>query len=248
MLLEQTVEKLQELKFSGMIKALRDQENNGGYREMSFEDRLGYLVEQEYTERANRRLHNRLRQASLKQQASMEDINFRASRGLKKSEILELGSCRWIKKHRNLIITGPTGVGKSYLACALGHKACLEGYRVRYERVCRLLMDLGIGRGDGSYMKRLVALSKIDLLILDDWGLAKLTEHQRQDLLEVVEDRYGVRSTMITSQLPIDKWHDVVGDSTIADAILDRLVHNAYRVFLQGDSLRKDKMEVNTER
>ena len=241
MLWEQTVEKLQELKFSGMVKALREQKDNGSYREMSFEDRLGYLVEQEYIERANRRLHNRLRQAGLKQQACVEDINFKSSRGLNKSEVLELGTCRWIKEHRNLIITGATGVGKSYLACALGHRACLEGHRVRYERVSRLLMNLGIGRGDGSYLKRLVALSKIDLLILDDWGLAKLTEHQRQDLLELVEERYGVRSTVITSQLPVDKWHDVVGDSTIADAILDRLIHNSYRIFLQGDSLRKEK-------
>ena len=241
MLWEQTVEKLQELKFSGMVKALQEQGENESYREMSFEDRLGFLVEQEYLERKNRRLQTRLKQASLKQQASMEDIDFRSSRGLKKLEILELSNCRWINEHRNLIITGSTGVGKSYLACALGHKACLNGHRVRYERVSRVLMSLGVGRGDGSYMKRLVALSRIDLLILDDWGLAKLTEHQRQDLLELVEERYGVCSTLITSQLPIDKWHDVVGDSTIADAILDRLVHNSYRIFLQGDSLRKEK-------
>ena len=162
-------------------------------------------------------------------------------------ELLGLGNCHWIKEHRNLIITGATGVGKSYLACALGHQACLNGYRVRYERVGRLLMDLGIGRGDGSYMKRLMALSRIDLLILDDWGLAKLTELQRQDLLELAEERYGVQSIIITSQLPVDKWHDVVGDSTVADAIMDRLVHNSYRVILQGDSLRKkSNQEANT--
>lgn len=241
MLWEQTVERLQELKFTGMLKCLQEQEDNGSYREMTFEDRLGYLVEQEYVERSNRRLQTRLRQAGLKQQASVEDINFRSSRGLNKSEILELSNCRWIKDHRNLIITGATGVGKSYLACAFGHKACLNGFRVRYERVSRLLMGLGIARGDGSYMKRLMGLTRIDVLILDDWGLAKLTDYQRQDLLELVEERYGVRSTVITSQLPIDKWHDVVGDSTIADAILDRLVHNSYQVFLQGDSLRKEK-------
>ena len=161
------------------------------------------MLEQEYIERSNRRLQSRLRQAKLKQQASIKDINFRFSRGLNKSQILELGNCRWIKEHRNLIITGATGTGKSYLACALGHQACLDGYRVRYERVSRLLMGLGIGRGDGSYMKRLMALSRIDLLILDDWGLAKLTELQRQDLLELAEERYGIQSVIITSQLPV---------------------------------------------
>ena len=247
MLWEQTVERLQELKFTGMLQALREQQENKAYQEMIFEDRLGYLLEQEYIERSNRRLQSRLRQAKLKQQASIKDINFSASRGLNKSQILGLGNCHWIKEHRNLIITGATGVGKSYLACALGHQACLNGYRVRYERVGRLLMDLGIGRGDGSYMKRLMALSRIDLLILDDWGLAKLTELQRQDLLELAEERYGVQSIIITSQLPVDKWHDVVGDSTVADAIMDRLVHNSYRVILQGDSLRKkSNQEANT--
>ena len=247
MLWEQTVEKLQDLKLSGMLRASLEQQDNRAYEEMSFEDRLGYLVEQEHIERSNRRFQSRLRQARLKQQASIKDINFRSSRGLNKSQILELGNCRWINEHRNLIITGATGSGKSYLACALGHQACLNGHRVRYERVGRLLMDLGMGRGDGSYMKRLMALSRIDLLILDDWGLSKLTDLHRQDLLELAEERYGVQSVIITSQLPVDKWHDIVGDSTIADAILDRVVHNSYRVILQGDSLRKkSKQEVNT--
>ena len=247
MLWEQTVEKLQDLKLSGMLRASLEQQDNRAYEEMSFEDRLGYLVEQEHIERSNRRLQARLRQARLKQQASIKDINFSSSRGLNKSQILELSNCRWINEHRNLIITGATGSGKSYLACALGHQACLNGHRVRYERVGRLLMDLGMGRGDGSYMKRLMALSRIDLLILDDWGLSKLTDLHRQDLLELAEERYGVQSVIITSQLPVDKWHDIVGDSTIADAILDRVVHNSYRVILQGDSLRKkSKQGVNT--
>ena len=239
MLWEQTLVKLQELKFTGMLQALQEQDGHRGYEEMSFQDRLGYLVEQEHLQRSNRRIQCRLKQAKLKQRACFEDIDFRGSRGLNKSLVLELGTCRWIKEHRNLVITGATGTGKSYLACAFGHRACLEGHKVRYERLGRLLMDLGIGRGDGSYLKRLTALSRIDLLILDDWGLSRLTEQQRQDLLELLEDRYSVSSTIVTAQLPVEKWHEVVGDSTIADAILDRLIHNAHSIFLQGDSMRK---------
>ena len=239
MLWQQTLERLRAMKLRGMAKGLEEQENSKGHQAMSFEERLGYLVDYEYLERENRKLSSRLRQANFRQQACMEDVDYKYKRNLNRSNFLELGKCNWIREHKNIILTGPSGVGKSYLACALGNKACLEGFKVLYIRVPRFLTELLIGKGDGSYLKLLKSFSRVDVLILDDWGLSNLTDEQRKEFLEVMEDRYELKSTIITSQVPVKNWHEVIGDSTIADAILDRVVHNSYRIELSGDSMRK---------
>ena len=212
--------------------------------QLSFEERLGLLVDREITERDNRRLTSRLRYARLKQQACLEDIDCQASRGLDKTLLLKLSDCQWVKKAINILITGPTGIGKSWIACALAQKACREGYTAYYQRLTRLLQELPLARGDGSYAKLLARLAKTDLLVLDNWGLVKLNAEQRRDLLEILEDRHGSRATIITSQLPIDQWHDIIGDATLADAIMDRLVHNAYKINLTGESMRKKQAKL----
>ncbi len=239
MLTYPTLDKLQRLKFTGMAAALAEQMNTPDIEELAFEERLGLLIDREITERENRRLSSRLRRARLKHNAAIEDIDYRHPRGLDKSLIQSLAACQWVKEHLNILITGPTGVGKTWLACALAHKACREGYTAQYLRLPRLLQEMTIAKGDGRYPKLLATLAKTDLLILDDWGLAKLTPDNRRDLLEILEDRHGARSTLATSQLPIEKWHDIIADPTLADAILDRLVHNAYKINLKGGSMRK---------
>ena len=239
MLTYPTLDKLQRLKFTGMAAALAEQMNTPDIEELAFEERLGLLIDREITERENRRLSSRLRRARLKHNAAIEDIDYRHPRGLDKSLIQSLAACQWVKEHLNILITGPTGVGKTWLACALAHKACREGYTAQYLRLPRLLQELAIAKGDGRYPKLLATLAKTDVLILDDWGLAKLTPDNRRDLLEILEDRHGARSTLATSQLPIEKWHDIIADPTLADAILDRLVHNAYKINLKGGSMRK---------
>ncbi len=241
MLKTPTMDKLQDLKLNGMLKGLEEQQASSEYETLSFDERLGLLVDRESIERENRRLKTRLKQAKLRQTACFEDIDFRHPRGLDKSVILSLGSCRWIKEHQNILITGATGVGKSFLGCALAHKACLEGYKVRYYRVSRLFRELHAAQGNGTYLKLMTAISKFQVLVIDDWGLENLKDQQRNDLLEVLEDRHGVRSTIVTSQLPVEHWHEVIGNPTIADAILDRLVHNAHKISLDGDSMRKKK-------
>ncbi|MCP4046906.1 MAG: ATP-binding protein [Gammaproteobacteria bacterium] len=244
MLNHPTLDKLNLLKFTGMAKALTEQIELPEIEQLGFEERLGLLVDREMTERDDRRLKTRLRKARLKQNASIEDIDYRHTRGLDRSLVTELANCQWIRQHLNILITGPTGVGKTWIACALSQKACQEGYTAQYLRLSRLLQELTIAKGDGSYAKTLTSLAKMDVLILDDWGLSKLTSEQRRDLLEILEDRHDIRSTIVTSQLPIDKWHSVIDDPTLADAILDRLVHNAYKINLKGESMRKKKSKL----
>jgi DNA replication protein DnaC len=235
------LDKLRTLKLSGMIKAFEEQRASSDYESLSFEERLGFLVDREATERENRRLQSRLRQAKLRLTACMEDIDYHHPRGLDRSLMRSLSSCQWIKDHLNVLISGPTGAGKSFIACALGHRACLEGFKAVYFRAPRLFHDLGVARGDGRYSKLMNSIAKAHLLVIDDWGLSVLSDQERGDLLEILEDRHGIHSTVMASQLPVDHWHEVIGNPTIADAILDRLVHNAYKINLNGGSMRKKK-------
>lgn len=239
MLNQPTIETLRQLKLTGMVKALLEQQENQNLRSLDFEERLGLMVERERIEQENRLMESRLRRAKLGQSAPYENLDLRSGRGLDKSLLASLSTCSWIRSHHNLIITGPTGVGKSYLACALGHKACREGLSVIYQRAGRLFYELGISRGDGRYLRQLKSLGQAELLILDDWGLTALQDEQRRDLLELAEERHSRKSTLIVSQIPIEKWHDLIGESTIADAVLDRLVHNAHKISMKGDSMRK---------
>lgn len=243
-MLQQTFEKLSQMRLHSFADALKEQLQQSSVQELSFEERIAMLVDREWLSRENRKLKRRLKAARLKQQASIEDIDYRHPRGLDKSVILTLSNCNWIRNHQNVIITGPTGIGKSYLAEALGHKACREGFSTLYCRSTHLFRDLAIARGDGSYMKLLRSLAKTDLLVLDDWGLSPLNDTERRDFLEVMEDRHGIRSTVITSQYPVAKWHDLIGEPTLADAILDRIVHNAHKIILKGESLRKSRAKL----
>lgn len=241
MLTNQTIDKLEALRFTGMATALQEQLRTPDIEELSFEERLGLLVDREMTLRQDRQMKARLRKAKLRQAAAVEDIDFRHPRGLDKSLVVSLSTCQWIRGHQNLIITGPTGVGKTYLACALTQKACRDGYSALYRRLSRLFQELALAKGDGSYGQLMRNIAKTNVLILDDYGLENLNTEQRHDLLEILEDRHGVHSTLVTSQLPVDHWHETIGDPTLADAILDRLIHNAHRINLKGESMRKTK-------
>ncbi len=245
MLTHPTLDQLERLRFTGMTKALREQMQNPDVERLSFLERLGLLVDREVTDREDRRLKSRLRRAGLRQQACLEDIDYRTGRGLDKPLMRHLAACDWVRRHHNVVITGPTGVGKSFIACALAHKACLEGFGALYRRLSRLLEDLEVARGDGRYLKLLKQLSKVDVLVLDDWGLARLTALQQRDVLELLEDRHQRRSTIATSQLPLSSWHEAMADPTLADAILDRLIHNAHRIELKGESMRKQLSDLH---
>ncbi len=248
MLTHPTAEKLRTLKLYGMAKSLEEQGQSRDYDDLSFEERIGLLIDRELTEQENRRLTSRLKSARLRQQASMEDIDYRQKRSLDKSLMKSLAQCGWIKERLNVLLTGPCGAGKSFIACALGHKACLEGYKVIYYRATRLFESLSIAKGDGRYASLMNSIAKMDLLILDDWGLSVLTNQERTDMLEILEDRHGIRSTIVTSQLPIEHWHEAIGNPTLADAILDRLIHNAHKIQLKGGSMRKIKTDRSVEK
>lgn len=241
MLTHPTLDKLQALRLTGMARGLEEQLQRSDLEELSFAERLGLLVDREMTERDNRRLKDRLAKARLRQTAAVEDVDLRAPRGLDRALFLSLCSCQWISQHLNVLITGATGAGKSFLACALAHKACREGFTAVYHRLPRLLPELALAKADGRHGKMLASLARIDVLVLDDWCLHPLTDIHRRDLLEILEDRYDRRSTVVTSQLPVASWHEALGDATLADAVLDRLVHNAYELKLKGESRRKAK-------
>jgi DNA replication protein DnaC len=239
MLNEQTFDKLYAMKLIGMAEGFKEQLEQSSFRDLSFEERFAMLADRQWIWKENKRLKRLLQHAKLKLQASLEDLDYRTPRGIEKSLILSLASCQWIRSHQNLLIAGPTGVGKTFLACAFAQKACREGFRTFYLRSPQFFYQIALARADGSYGTLMKRLSKTHLLVLDDLGLAPLTDTERRDLLEVVEDRSGSTSTLITSQLPIDHWHDHIGDPTIADAIMDRLIHNAHRIQLKGGSMRK---------
>lgn len=239
MLAHPTHDRLISLGLAGMAKAFEEQRSSPDLAALSFEERIGIMADREAAERDTKRMSARLKFAALRQDACVEDIDLRTPRGLDRALLARLVAGDWIDRRQNCLITGPTGVGKSWLACALGHKACRDGRSVFYQRVPRLFEALALARGDGRHARMLKSLARVELLILDDWGLSVLSQGQRIDLLEILEDRNGRGSTIVTSQVPADQWHEVIGDPTLADAILDRLVHNAHRLNMTGESMRK---------
>ncbi|MEJ2131090.1 MAG: IS21-like element helper ATPase IstB, partial [Gammaproteobacteria bacterium] len=237
MLSQPTADKLAELRLHALSRAWQDQTEDPSLHDLAFDERMALLVEAEWLDRQNKRLTRALKEAKLRiSSACIEDVEFAAERKLDRKKIRELSSCQWIENHQNVVITGKTGVGKSYLACALAQQACRKGYRAMYRRTPRLFDELRIAHADGTYLRLLARFARMDVLVIDDWGLAPPKDMDRRDLLEIMEDRYDLRSTIWTSQLPIDTWHDHMGDPTVADAVCDRLLHNAHRIVLQGPS------------
>jgi DNA replication protein DnaC len=241
MLTHPTLELLHELGLHGMAKGFKTLSDNPEAPALGHAEWLGLILDYEVTLRQQKRFETRARAARLRHPASVEDVDFRAPRSLDRALFLKLSSCDWIRERRNLLITGPCGVGKSWLACALGHKACREDLSVLYHRVPRLFAALALARTEGRYARLLRTLARAKLLVLDDWGPEPLTGEQQRDLMEIVEDRYDSGSLLITSQVPVEKWYEMIGIPTLADAILDRVVHNAYRLSLTGESLRKTR-------
>lgn len=242
MMTEPILDKLYAMRLGAMAATWQSQQADPGVAELGFDERFGLLVEAEHLARDQRRLSRRLKEAQLRLPgACVEDIETGSARGLTKTTALQLATSAWVDQHRNVLLTGMTGVGKSYIGCALAQAACRRGLRALYRRMPRLFDELALAKADGTYAKLLRKIDRADILVLDDFGLGDINAAQRHDLLEVIEDRYGRRSTIVTSQLPIKKWHEWIGDPTIADAILDRLVHNAYKIHLKGASRRRNQ-------
>jgi DNA replication protein DnaC len=241
MLKQETLDKMYAMKWHATAAAFEQQLGSTQWADLSFEDRVGLLIDAEWTSREQRKLARRLQVARLRYPASLEDVDFKTPRGLDRQVVLALSSCRWIQEHQNVILVGSTGIGKSYLACALAERACRSGYGAVYVRAPRLLQDLAVARGDGSYGRLLAKLAKTELLAIDDWLLHSLKDAERRDLLEVIEDRYGRSSTLLATQIPIKAWHEAIGEPTLADAICDRLIHGAHRIELKGPSMREPR-------
>ena len=241
MLNEQTVSKLYALKLNGMAEAYEEQRSQSRMGELSFEERVALLVERQWLWKENRALATRLTYAQFKESACVEDLDFRDGRGLKRSVIEQLATCDWVTYHQNVIVTGPTGCGKTFVACALAHKACRKGHRALYFYAPKLFRALSLAQADGSLPSLLKKIAKAHLLVVDDWGMAKVEERQYREFLEILDDRHSSGSTLMTSQFPVSAWHEAIPDPTVADAILDRLIHNAHRIELKGESMRKRK-------
>ena len=241
MLTQPTIEKLNAMKLTAMAKAFADQMQCPDITQLTFEERFGLIVDHQMTDLENRRMQNRLKKAKLRLPACLEDLDFKQGRGLDRATVMSLALNQWVTSHHNILVTGPTGAGKSYLACALAQKACRDGYTTLYQRVPRLLQEIAVSRLDGRYAKLIASISKCEVLILDDLLISPLTREEQRELLEIVEERYDRKATIVTSQLPVKAWHDAMQDPTLADAILDRLVHNAYKLELKGESMRRKR-------
>jgi DNA replication protein DnaC len=239
MLNQATLDKMNTMKLAGMVEAFRHQQRSSDFTKLSFEERLGFLVDAEWGAREERKLTRRLRVARLRYPAAIEDIDYQTPRGLDRQLVLALGTCQWIREHQALLLTGSTGVGKSFLACAFVHRACRAGFSARYVRLPRLLHELAVAHGDGTYTRALQRLARLDLLAIDDWLLTPLKDPDRRHLLEIIEDRYEQSATLITTQLPLKSWHEAIGEASLADAICDRLVHRAHLIALKGPSMRQ---------